>query len=227
MESRTIAKPRPRHTPSRSHHLTTTPAKKGAPLVPDRRDWAQRHLYPLRGIPHGPQAPNGGAQRRLASGTRERERERERRVSDADASYNGPVRSTSTLKHAIPQRKHANNNPLSIATRSLSQGPRQNSWCRPQRSTQTRPLFPPAPHHETQEIANLYRTGNRLSSGQRKNSPIPESIKPGKGSRRPSSTWCTASRGVRGPHSRPQATCNQLMPSFLRICLIDSCVTVW
>src|SRR6185312_4482345 len=58
-------------------------------------------------------------------GQRERERERERRVSDADASYNGPISDTRTLKHLIPQRKHAKNNSLSEATRSLSQGPRQ------------------------------------------------------------------------------------------------------
>jgi hypothetical protein len=56
----------------------------------------------------------------------QRERERERRVSDADASYNGPAKTTRTLKHAIPQRKHANNNSLSKTTRSLSQGPCQN-----------------------------------------------------------------------------------------------------
>src|ERR1700728_4964049 len=43
----------------------------------------------------------------------QRERERERRVSDADASYNGPANNTRTLNNAIPQRKHAKNNPLS------------------------------------------------------------------------------------------------------------------
>jgi hypothetical protein len=43
----------------------------------------------------------------------QRERERERRVSDADASYNGPAKTTRTLNNAIPQRKHAKNNPLS------------------------------------------------------------------------------------------------------------------
>ena len=53
----------------------------------------------------------------------ERERERERRVSDADASYYGPVNDTRTLKHMIPQRMHAKNNSLSKTTRSLSQGP--------------------------------------------------------------------------------------------------------
>src|SRR6202034_1190951 len=42
-----------------------------------------------------------------------RERERERRVSDADASYNGPAKTTRTLNNAIPQRKHAKNKPLS------------------------------------------------------------------------------------------------------------------
>ena len=54
---------------------------------------------------------------------RERERERERRVSDADASYNASPVSTRTLEHVIPQRNHANYNSLSVATRSLSQGP--------------------------------------------------------------------------------------------------------
>jgi hypothetical protein len=58
---------------------------------------------------------------------RERERERERRVSDADASYKGPANNTRTLKHVIPQRNHAEHNPLSITTRSLSQGPCQNN----------------------------------------------------------------------------------------------------
>ena len=53
----------------------------------------------------------------------QRERERERRVSDADASYNRPIRDTRTLNNAIPQRNHAKNNSLSEATRSLSQGP--------------------------------------------------------------------------------------------------------
>jgi hypothetical protein len=48
-----------------------------------------------------------------AGSTRERERERERRVSDADASYYRPVFDAKTLKHAIPQRKHAKNDPLS------------------------------------------------------------------------------------------------------------------
>jgi hypothetical protein len=53
----------------------------------------------------------------------QRERERERRVSVADASYYGPVFDAKTLKHAIPQRKHAKNDPLSKnVTRSLSQG---------------------------------------------------------------------------------------------------------
>jgi hypothetical protein len=56
----------------------------------------------------------------------QRERERERRVSDADASYNGPINSAKTLNNAIPQRKQAKNNPLSKnVTRSLSQGTRQ------------------------------------------------------------------------------------------------------
>jgi hypothetical protein len=59
------------------------------------------------------------ARRRLG----QRERERERRVSDADASYYGPANDTRTLDNAIPQRKHAKNNPLSKTTRSLSQGP--------------------------------------------------------------------------------------------------------
>ncbi len=56
----------------------------------------------------------------------ERERERERRVSHADASYNGPATSATTLDHVIPNRKHAKNNPSLKTTRSLSQGPRQN-----------------------------------------------------------------------------------------------------
>ncbi len=56
---------------------------------------------------------------------RERERERERRVSDADASYNGPASGTTTLNCAIPQSKHAKYNSFPVATRSLSQGPRQ------------------------------------------------------------------------------------------------------
>jgi hypothetical protein len=75
-----------------------------------------------------PGRPARAGRRGLALRRRQsqRERERERRVSDADASYNGPARSTRTLKHVIPQRNHANNNSLSIATRSLSQGPRQN-----------------------------------------------------------------------------------------------------
>jgi hypothetical protein len=37
------------------------------------------------------------------AGQRERERERERRVSDADASYYGPISDTRTLEHVIPQ----------------------------------------------------------------------------------------------------------------------------
>jgi hypothetical protein len=44
----------------------------------------------------------------------QRERERERRVSDADTSHYGPLNGTQTLNHAIPQEKHANNNPLSL-----------------------------------------------------------------------------------------------------------------
>jgi hypothetical protein len=47
-----------------------------------------------------------------AGSTRERERERERRVSDADASNYRPINKTQTLKHAIPQQKHATHNPL-------------------------------------------------------------------------------------------------------------------
>jgi hypothetical protein len=43
----------------------------------------------------------------------QRERERERRVSDADASYYGPIRDAKTLNNAIPQRMHAKNNSLS------------------------------------------------------------------------------------------------------------------
>ena len=43
----------------------------------------------------------------------QRERERERRVSDADASYYGPVNDTRTLNRAIPQRNHAKYNSLS------------------------------------------------------------------------------------------------------------------
>ncbi len=47
-----------------------------------------------------------GTDQRLADeqpDQRERERERERRVSNADASYNGPATATRTPKHVIPQ----------------------------------------------------------------------------------------------------------------------------
>jgi hypothetical protein len=97
---------------------------------------------PLQGIPAGRQAgqanlshiPCGDSVRPARAGRRglrrvaQRERERERRVSDADASYKGPSSDTRTPKHVIPQRNHAKNNSLSKTTRSLSQGPRQNSW---------------------------------------------------------------------------------------------------
>ena len=75
---------------------------------------------------HG-KASRGARPRRGASGREsrldQRERERERRVSDADASYYGPATRTTTLNCAIPQRKHANYNPLSVATRFLSRNP--------------------------------------------------------------------------------------------------------
>ncbi len=54
--------------------------------------------------------------------SRERERERERRVSDADASYNGPARSTRTPKHVHSQRNHAKN-PLSKRPGPSPKGP--------------------------------------------------------------------------------------------------------
>jgi hypothetical protein len=56
----------------------------------------------------------------------QRERERERRVSDADASYYAPNRGARTPDCVIPKRNHARYNSLSKASRSLSQGPRQN-----------------------------------------------------------------------------------------------------
>ena len=89
---------------------------------------------------------NGGTDQRLA-GVRpgQRERERERRVSDADASYNGPATSTRTLKHVIPQRNHVNTTLSRKTTRPSPKEPGKRSN-RPGRPTQN-PILCFAQHH--------------------------------------------------------------------------------
>jgi len=85
-------------------------------------------------------------QRELAARGRrsQRERERERRVSDADASYNGPAITTRTLKHVIPQRNHAKNNSLSKNEQvPLPRSPSKTCWCRPRRPTLTQSYVRP------------------------------------------------------------------------------------
>jgi len=79
-----------------------------------RRGDAQRQglPFPVRGKPSVENATDGANYKLGVGRPRERERERERRVSDADASYYGPARSTRTLSNAIPQRKHAKDNSL-------------------------------------------------------------------------------------------------------------------
>jgi hypothetical protein len=96
------------------------------------REKSDRRLEPVnRAVP--PRRVCLAARSRLD----QRERERERRVSDADASYYGPANETRTLKHAIPQRKHAKNDPLSKSDPvPLPRSPSKQSWRRPRRPTQ-------------------------------------------------------------------------------------------
>jgi hypothetical protein len=135
------------HKRSRVYEAKKASKHAGIAVLALRRPAASRPkpLLPPRG---GAVQP-AWAERRVLAPLRQacqRERERERRVSDADASYYGPARSTRTLNDAMPRKLHAKNNSLSIATRSLSQGPRQNCWCRPRRPTQTRPYDLPDPN---------------------------------------------------------------------------------
>ena len=78
-------------------------------MTKQRQTARQQHASALSGTrnqadPYSRKGEQSGAELAESQpGQRERERERERRVSDADASYNGPANSTWTLKHAIPQ----------------------------------------------------------------------------------------------------------------------------
>jgi hypothetical protein len=122
---------------------------------------------PLRGVPGQPARAERSGAPRLAreSRRRQRERERERRVSDADASYEGPVTSTMTLTCAIPQEKHANNNPL-------CDDPVPLHWSRPKRlqsttkPTQTQPYVYPDNPMGVKTLAILYRNDARMSSSR-------------------------------------------------------------
>ena len=86
---------------------------------------AQHFPYPLGGIPDGPPGPDGGVYRLLGGSTRERERER-----DASATLTRPITDPSRAQRpstALIPKECTRNTTLSlVATRSLSQGPRQN-----------------------------------------------------------------------------------------------------
>jgi len=129
---------RPGRTAPAGHPQHPSPTRQASPAGRER---PSRTCRPASRVPttrRGPLAP-----RRQPS---QRERERERRVSDADASYNGPTSSTRTLNCANPQRKHAKHNTLSLSRPGPSpKVPVKNQvCCRPRSPTHTRPYVSPA-----------------------------------------------------------------------------------
>jgi hypothetical protein len=144
--------PRSRKTDSAPRARRLTRREPPSPAVGGRTKSVQRPsptLTPLRGEAERPaRAERSGAprlDRESPRRQRERERERERRVSDADASYKGPAASTTTLTCAIPQEKHANNNPLCCDPVPLH-GPVPKRLKSTTKPTQTQPyVYPDSP----------------------------------------------------------------------------------
>jgi hypothetical protein len=153
--------PRREPTPPRTTATQpATPEEKTSRNAPIAREKPSRTFRPAPAA-RNPRRRELCPRRQLSQ--RERERERERRVSDADASYKGPARSTRTLKHVIPQRNHAKYNPLSKRPGTSPKAPAKTLVSTTETDPTTRPYVLPHPNR-TREQQAMYTTHNQMSS---------------------------------------------------------------
>jgi hypothetical protein len=133
----------------------------------------------------------------------QRERERERRVSDADASYNGPARSTRTLNCVIPQANHANYISISVATRSLSTVPSKalaiDHEDRPKPSLMLCPAPTRMPRQSRQYTTAALLSRPRRKDSQRSGAEASRGAAQGLHAQRRRATGPRATRGQPGP----------------------------
>jgi hypothetical protein len=138
----------------------------------DRQDG---HTDPNR--PLGPVARGvSGVLRRLERRDQlgQRERERERRVSDADASYYGPICGARTHVHAMPMKLHAK---LWLPHRSdpapSPMNPQLAPAGKPVKATRTRPIFSSSLSRGTQHPSGgCHYVNNLIPERHQKSTPL-------------------------------------------------------